>query len=237
MHSFLGLVHYYGKFMPNLLTLLQPLNNLLKRKIKWKWSDECKAFQEIKKLLASAPVLAHYNPELPIRLAGDTSAYGIGAVISHQFPDGTERPVAYASRTLTSTERNYSQLEKEALALVYGVQKFHQYLYGRQFVLVTDHKPLTTILGHKHGIPSLAAARLQRWALILSAYSYVIEFRPTRQHANADGLSRLPLGNRHEASLDCIAVDAFIIGQIQALPVTCDQAKSTTIHSMVGLIK
>ena len=88
LHSFLGLVHYYGKFMPNLLTLLQPLNNLLKRKIKWKWSDECKkAFQEIKKLLASAPVLAHYNPALPIRLAGDASAYGIGAVISHRFPD------------------------------------------------------------------------------------------------------------------------------------------------------
>ena len=98
LRSFLGLVHYYGKFMPNLSTLLQHLNNLLKRKIKWKRSDECKkGFQEIKKLLASAPVLAHYNPELPIQLAGDASAYGIGAMISHQFPDGTERPVAYAS--------------------------------------------------------------------------------------------------------------------------------------------
>ena len=123
--------------------------------------------------------------------------------------------MAYASRTLTATERIYSQLEKEALALVYSVQKFHQYLYGRQFVLVTDHKPLTTILGHKHGVPSLAVARLQRWALILTTYSYVIEFRPTKQHANADGLSKLPLGNRHEASIDCIAVDAFTIGQIQ----------------------
>ena len=107
--------------------------------------------------------------------------YGIGAVISHKFPEGTKRPVAYASRTLTATERNYFQLEKEALALVYDVQKFHQYLYGRQFVLVTDHKPLTTILGHKHGVPSLAAGQLQRWALILSAYSSVIEFRPTKQ--------------------------------------------------------
>ena len=229
LRFFLGLVHYYGKFLPNLSTCLQPLNNLLKGDTKWKWSEECKkSFTEIKKLLASAPVLAHYNPELPIQLAGDASAYGIGAVISHQFPDGSERPVAYASRTLTSTERNYSQLEKEALALVYGVQKFHQYLYGRQFVLVTDHKPLTTILGHKQGIPPLAAARLQRWGLILSAYSYTIEFRPTKQHANADGLSRLPLGNRHEASLDCIAIDDFIIGQIQALPVTTDQVKTAT---------
>ena len=117
----------------------------------------CKrAFKEIKKLLVSAPVLTHYNPELPIRLAGDASAYDNGAIISHRFPDGTERSVTYASQTLTSTKRNYSQLEKEALALIYGVQKFYQYLYGRQFVLVTDHKPLTTILGRKRELPSLA---------------------------------------------------------------------------------
>ena len=88
------------------------------------------------------------------------------------LPDGTERPVAYTSRTLTSTERNYAQLEKEALSLIYGVQKFHQYLYGRQFVLVTDHKPLTTILGPKRGIPPLAAARLKCWACTLGALIY-----------------------------------------------------------------
>ena len=91
------------------------------------------------------PVLAHYDPDLPIVLAGDASAYGLGAVISHKMPDGTERPVAYASRTLTASERNYSQVEKEALSLVFGIKRFHQYLYGRQFVLLTDHKPLTTI--------------------------------------------------------------------------------------------
>ena len=83
-------------------------------------------------------------------------------------------------------------------------------------------------MGHKRGIPSLAAARLQRWALILSAYSYVIEFRPTKQHANADGLSRLPLGNCHGASLDCIAIEAFTVGQIQALLVTTDQVQTAT---------
>ena len=171
-------------------------------------------------------MLAHYNPNLPIRLAADASAYGIGAVISHVFPDGTERPVAFASRTLTATERNYAQIQKEALSLIYAVQKFHLYLYGRPFVLVTDHKPLTTILGHKAGIPSLAAARLQRWALILSAYTYTIEFRPTKQHANADGLSRLPLGSRKEAALDYI--NNFMVGQIQAMPVTAEQVQTAT---------
>ena len=131
----------------------------------------------------------HYNPTLPIRLAGDASAYGIGAVIAHVFPDGSERPVAFASRTLSQSERNYAQVEKEALSLIFGVKHFHSYLYG---TIITDNKPLTAILGEKKGIPPLAAARLQRWAWILSAYKYEIQFRPSGDHGNADGLSRLP---------------------------------------------
>ena len=83
-------------------------------------------------------------------------------------------------------------MEKEALAIVFGVRKFHQYIYGRRFTLVTDHKPLLTILGPKTGIPSLAAARMQRWSFLLSAYQYDIIFKPTAAHCNADGLSRLP---------------------------------------------
>jgi len=106
--------------------------------------------------------------------------------------DGTERPIACASRTLSSSEKNFAQVEKEALALVFGVKKFHNYIYGRKFTLITDHKPLTTILGPKQGVPTLAAARMQRWALILSAYTYDIEYRRSADHSNADALSRLP---------------------------------------------
>ena len=219
LRSYLGLLHYYGKFLPNLATLLHPLNNLLKTGCKWSWTPKCmQAFEASKKLLVTAPVLAHYDPALPMKMAGDASAYGIGAVISHVFPDGSERPIAFASRTLSASERNYAQVEREALSLVYGTQKFHQYLYGRRFTLVTDHKPLTTILGPKKGIPPLAAARLQRWALQLSAYSYEIEFKPTRQHSNADGLSRLPLSNQQPPPASC----TFSIGQIMALPVTAE---------------
>ena len=201
-----------------------PLNQLLKQGSKWQWSKECdKAFTKAKHSLVTAPMLAHYNPNLPIRLATDASAYGIGAVISHVFPDGTERPVAFASHTLTATECNYAQIQK-ALSLIYAVQKFHLYLWTT-FVLVTDHKPLTTILGHKASIPSLAAARLQQWAL-MSAYTYTIEFRPTKQHANADGISRLPLGSHKEAALDYI--NNFMVDQIQAMPVTAEQVQTAT---------
>ena len=87
----------------------------------------------------TAPVLAQCDPSQPMKMAGDASSYGIGAVISHVFPDGHEWPIAFTSRTLTATERNYSQIEKEALSLVFGVQKLHQYFYGCNFILVTDH--------------------------------------------------------------------------------------------------
>lgn len=111
-------------------------------------------------------------------------------------------PVAFGSRTLSNAERNYAQVEKEALAIVFGIKKFHQYIYGWKFLLVTDHKPLTTIFSPKASLPALTAARLQRWAITLSAYHYDIEFRPTAKHANADSLSRLPLDSISTAEVD-----------------------------------
>ena len=135
------------------------MNTLLRKDTPWKWTQQ--SFESAKQTLTSSKVLVHYDPTLPIRLIGDASAYGVGAVIAHTLPDGSEHPVAFASRTLTSSEKNYSQVEKEALSLIFGVRHFHAYLYGRSFTIVTDHKPLTSILGPKKGIPSLAAARLQ----------------------------------------------------------------------------
>ena len=225
LRSFLGLLNYYAKFIPNLASLLYPLHELLRKDCRWHWTKKCsEVFVEAKKKMTSAPVLAHYDPSLPIVLAGDASAYGIGAVISHSFPDGSERPIAYASRSLSCPERNYAQVEKEALALIFGLSKFHQYLYGRTFILQTDHKPLTTILGPTQGIPSLAAARLQRWAIQLAGYSYQIRFRPTKQHCNADGLSRLPLkdkspvGNPPDPTI-------FNVSQVETLPVTAKNCR------------
>ena len=235
LRSFLGLLNYYGKFIPNLATIIHPLNNLLQHNCKWQWTSECsEAFQEAKKALTTSQVLVHYDPTLPLSLAGDASAYGIGAVISHTLPDGSERPIAFASRTLSSSERNYAQLEKEALSLIYGVKKFHQYLYGRKFTLYTDHKPLTAIFGAKKGIPPLAAARLQRWAILLSAYQFNIEYKSTLTHANADGLSRLPLpDSREDAVVSSREPTIFNLSQIQTLPVTAVQIETATRNDPV----
>jgi hypothetical protein len=229
LRSFLGLVNYYGKFIQNLSTLAHPLNNLLRHSTAWNWNQECEnAFQQLKQKLASAEVLVHYDPSLPLRLACDASAYGVGAVISHVFPNGEERPVAYASRTLTSSEKNYAQIEKEALGLVFGVKKFHQFLYGRKFTLVTDHKPLTTVLNPKKGLPTLAAARMQRWAMLLSAYQYDIEFRSTSEHANADGFSRLPIQTTNKGEESAIVASMFNLNQIDVLPLEVKQLKQAT---------
>ncbi|RXN35131.1 putative protein K02A2.6-like protein [Labeo rohita] len=149
----------------------------------------------------------------------------------HTLPSGEEKPIAFASRTRSKAEQNYAQIEREALAIVFGVRKFHQYLYGRKFTLFTDHRPLTTIFGPQNGIPSMAAARMQRWALLLSAHNYTIEYKRAEHHANADGLSRLPLQVEHREKQD--AVELFYLGQVGKLPVSATDIRRETILATV----
>ena len=112
-------------------------------------------------------------------------------VISHRFPDGMEKSIAYASRSLSPAEKNYSQIERERLAIVFSVTKFYMYLYGRKLILHTDHKPLLKIFSPNSATPVLAASRLLRWVLLLSSYRCDIEYKPSRDIANADALSRM----------------------------------------------
>ena len=108
------------------------------------------------------------------------------------MPYGTERTVAFASRTLTKAEKGYAQLEKETLSLIFEVKTFQKYLYGREFTLLIDHPPLQTIFNMKAGVHTLAKARLQRWSLILSASYYEFKHLKGSEHSNADAISRLP---------------------------------------------
>lgn len=128
LRSYIGLLSYYGKFLPNLSTQLAPLYVLLHKNNSWRWTDEeRKAFIKSKQAIMEAKVLAHYDPSKELVLACDALPYGVGAVLS-QREDGVESPLAFASRTFTPAERNYSHLEKEALAIVFGVTRFRDYL-------------------------------------------------------------------------------------------------------------
>ena len=214
--------------MPNLATTLNPLNGLLEQGKRWKWTTECEeAFQSVKKLITSDMVLTQYDPGRPLRLACDASPVGIGAFLSHIMEDGSERPIAFTSRTLTKAERNYSQIDKEALALVWGVKKFHLYLFGRHFTLVTDHEPLTSIFNPKKGIPAMTVARLRRYTLFLAGFEYSIEYKNTTQHGNADGLSRLPLKKACDKEV-VDPMEIFQVSQIEVLPVNADMTRQAT---------
>ena len=206
LRSFLGIVNYYSRFLPNLSTRLAPLYALLKKGSRWCWkTTQDEAFQEAKQALQADSLLVHFDSSKQLLLACDASPKGLGAVLSHVMDDGQERPIAYASRTLTPAEQGYSQLEKEGLAIVFGVKKFHNYIYGRQFHIDSDHQPLSYLFNQAKAISPTASARIQRWALTLSAYQYTIRHKAGRHLSNADALSRLP--RPVTTSSDCLPGD------------------------------
>ena len=131
--------------------------------------------------------LLHYNPGLDIIVASDVSAYGISVCILHKMPDRSTKPIAHSSRTLLPAERNYSQIEKESLSIIFAVTRFHRYLLGRHFKLQMDRKPLISIFGSKKGLPTHTANRLQRWGTILLNYDFDMEFLPSKKLGHTDG--------------------------------------------------
>ena len=194
LRAYLGLLQYYGRFLPRLSAVAAPLYSLEKKDAPWVWGPDQKSrFSETKRLLCVAPILCHYQPSLPLVLTTDAGPEGVAAVLSH--PDamtGVDRPIACASRRLSPAERNYSQLDREALGVVFGVKKFHQYFYGRCFVIKTDHKPLLGLLSQHKSLPQVVSPRMLRWKLTLTGYEFELKYIPGREIADADGLSRLP---------------------------------------------
>ncbi|XP_018574611.2 uncharacterized protein K02A2.6-like [Anoplophora glabripennis] len=173
--SFIGMVNYYSKFIPDLATKLKPIYNSLKKDSKFRWNKECsQVFEE------------------PIIVTTDASNYGISATLSH-LVKGEEKPVACVSRTLSPSEEAYSTIHKEALAIYFGVRKFQQYLIGHKFTLKCDHKPLLAIFGEYNQIPIMHANRLQRWAIYLANFNYTIQYIKGCNNHLADYLSRAPL--------------------------------------------
>ena len=142
--------------------------------------------------------MIHFDPRQEVVLVCDVSLYGVGAVLSHRLDNSTERPIAFASRSLAEAERRYAPIDREALALLVGVKKFHQYLSGRAFTILTNHKSLVSLLGEIKGVPLMASGRMQRWAIMFSGYQYKQRYRPGTTNSNADALSRrhLPVNRK-----------------------------------------
>ncbi|XP_047991724.1 uncharacterized protein K02A2.6-like isoform X2 [Leguminivora glycinivorella] len=192
LQSFMGLVNYVGRWIPNLSTLTEPMKLLLRNRpgkntvLQNDWG--CKqqsAFQALKEAISNIPTLGYYDVSKKTVVIADASPVGLGAVLV-QIHDNEPRIIAFGSRTLTDCERRYCQTEKEALALVWAIEHFHIFLYGKQFDLITDHKPLEVIFGPK----SKPCARIERWILRLQSYKFKVIYRPGKNNI-ADPLSRL----------------------------------------------
>ncbi|XP_062538690.1 uncharacterized protein K02A2.6-like [Armigeres subalbatus] len=208
LRSYLGAVNYYAKYVPEMRKLRFPMDQLLKSGAKWVWSEACqRSFNRFREILQSPLTLSHYNPNLEIIVSADASNYGIA-------------------------ESNYSQNEKEGLALIFAVTRFHRMIFGRQFILETDHKPLLlAIFGSKKGIPVYTANRLQRWALTLLLYDFNIKYVSTESFGYVDILSRLI--NTHvrpneEYVIASIELEDIVKQSVEALPVTFKMIQAGT---------
>ena len=187
VRSFIGLCSYYRRFVPKFATIAAPLHQLTKKGARFLWDETCqRAFDELKRVMVSAPVLPYPDPSLPYLLDTDASAEGVGAVLS-QVKDGQEWVVAYFSTKFSKAERNYCVTRKELAAVVKSLAHFHHYLYGAEFVVRTDHAALRWLKTLKE-----PEGQLARWLGKLEQYNYQMVHRAGRVHNNADSLSRRP---------------------------------------------
>lgn len=207
--------------------MTEPLRCVLEKDVQWHWNDTHeKSWKQVKQLITREPVLKYFDHSKEVTLQCDASESGLGAVILQKG-----QPIALLSRALTSTERNYAQLEKELLSIVHGCTRFDQYVYGRSITVQTDHKPLETIC--KKSLLS-APKRLQRMLLQLQRYSLNIVYKPSKELFIADSLSRAFLPNKpstEELNSEVIAVkheeclnkSIEEISMVEFLPITSER--------------
>lgn len=194
VRRFLGMIQYLSKFLPGLADMTKPLRELTKKDILFEWQEaQQNSFEELKKAVSDAPVLRYYDMKQDVTIQCDASQSGLGAVLMQNG-----QPVCYASRALTSTEQRYAQIEKECLAIVFACERFHQYIYGRESILIhTDHQPLESIF--RKSLVT-APARLQRMLLRLQYYNLKVEYKQGKTMVLADTLSRAYLSEDNDSS-------------------------------------
>ena len=189
VRSLLGMVNYSSRYIPNYASIMEPITRLTRKQSKFQWGlEQQQAFNTVIQKLSENPVLAYYNVDLPTQILVDASPVGIAALLTQKHK-GESKVVAYASRSLTDTERRYCQLEREALACVWGLEHFHLHVYGKpEIEVLTDHKPLLGLFGNPN---AKLSARLERWSLRLQPYQPIIKYRRGSDNP-ADYLSRHP---------------------------------------------
>ena len=230
LRAFMGLINFYRNFIPNASLISTNLYELLKENVAFKWTDiHSEEFKALKDSLNSYTPLAFFDSNLdtPTYITTDASGYGIAAVLSQIDQNGCDRPIYFLSRKLSEAERTYSATEKEFLAVLWGVERLHQYLYGRPFVIRTDHQCLKQLLCN--GIEGGSApCRVIRWATRLLQYNYSVEFIPGKKNTIADALSRVP----HESEDSNLELYAVHLSDFQATPLSLDEIRKETAADM-----
>ena len=217
----IGFVNYLSKFLPRLSDICEPLRKLMAKDVEWHWTDhQDQAFQRIRQLVTEAPVLKYYEPTKELTIQSDASQTGLGAVLTQNG-----QPLAFASRALSDTETRYAQIEKERLSVVFWLEKFHQYTYGRKVTVQTGHKPLEAIV--KKPL-HMAPKRLQRLLLRLLVYDVILTYRCGRQIQLADTLSRayLPLTDVIPFEMEVQSVN-----MVQDLPLAAARLDDVQAHT------
>ena len=233
VRRFCGTVTYLAKFLPNLSAEMKPLTSLTSKDAVWTWGlEQDKAFTVVKKLISTAPLLQHYQPEKNLLIQCDASKNGLGACLLQD-----NKPVCYASRTLTSAEENYAQIEKEALAIVFATERFHQYTYGRHTEVHTDHKPLEAIMCK----PLVKAPlRLQRMLLRLQRYDLSVNWKPGKEMTIADTLSRAtlpPTDTRHARISSLNAIERVDLQPVEITTLRDATANDEVLQQLLSVVR
>ena len=206
VRSFIGMVSYYRKYIPQFSEIARPLTNLTRKNVKFEWNDDTQqAFDFLKKKLTEAPILGYPDVTRPYSLYTDASEYSIGGILTQDTPEG-ERVIEYVSHQLTQNRLHYPVIQKECFAIVYCLTKLRQYLLGAQTTVYTDHKPLKSLF-----TAEMKNTRIQRWAILFDEYQVKIKYREGRHNVRADMLSRLrirPTEGEIEQSNDILAINA-----------------------------
>lgn len=230
------MITYVSRYIPNVSQLMTPLRQLIKKDVIWSWNKEHdKAFKQLKEILIREPILKYFDPAKPITVSVDASKEGLGVVLLQD-----DLPVAYASKALNLTQQAYAQIEKETLAIVFGCERFHQYIYGKNFIVESDHKPLEAIFKKPlHECP----ARLQRMRMKLLQYDATIVYKKRKELYLADALSRASIDDKENVMQEELEAQVGLI--TESINITRNQVerfieetkKDKTLQNVIKLVR